>query len=134
MIPEITDMTEIPELFRQKVRKGQPYLVIKKIKRKRYCHIEYNFITTQYQLKETARQEVAQLFTKMDEIEKEIPLGSLETIFTGKIYGRSTGCKLRHCRSFAYHIMSIITNTDNWELQGENDNIQEESFKVLFDN
>jgi len=110
-IAEAYGLKQQNQIFDECENKGIPCFFIKK--GRKYGKIEYDFIATDYFLKDDALKRIRLLYEDMNELSELYKLK--RPCWPGNTYGVSDRCELWICRDFAPFIFDIIYNPKNWE-------------------
>lgn len=116
-VPECTTINQNNMVFWENKNRGLPFLVIKK--GRKHGKIEYDFITTYYQLREHSRVEIRKLFEEMVFLSDLYKLPRPARWSIGKVYGISNRVELDICREYAPKIKDILFSSENWEYSYE---------------
>jgi len=81
---------------------------------KKYGKIEYDFLHTDYRLKDVPLKIIKSLFRSMENI-SELYHPPKRSYMPGKTYGESKQCEIDICRLISPLISTIIYDTENWE-------------------
>jgi len=110
-VPEAYGLKQQNQIFEECENKGIPCLLIKK--GRKYGKIEYDFVATNYVLKDRPLERVKLLFEDMNELSGLYKLR--RPCFPGHIYGVSDKCELGICRDMVPFIWEVIYNPNNWQ-------------------
>lgn len=100
---------------------GIPSILVKR--GKKYGQIEYDFLHTDYILKEEPLKIIKSLFKCMEELSKlNHPLK--RSYIPGKTYGESKKFEIDICRLIAPLISTIIYDPENWEVSIKDQSIE----------
>ena len=110
-VPEAYGKKQQNQIFNECENNGIPCCFIKK--GRKYGKIEYDFITTNYILKDRSLERIKILFEDMNELSELYKLR--RPCFPGHTYGVSDKCELWICRDMAPFIWEVIYNPNSWE-------------------